>query len=530
MNSPLGKVARRYPFVNLLELDLPTGKDGFLATNSLLAFSIILIRAYAAAFQQKDNLPQQLAQLLGFPSRFSEIRDRLRNSCLGLWEKETLVVLHSSSTRSAALDLESKFTEAALGNTQVSDYRNFAHGRHHWLAKRGENTGVLALITEDDEPLAEATLKLIPQEIKIVRIDVRGSGGNAILSSLVFVLLLVGLAGKYQGIDPGCPRVARFGRKLYNLDGFRFLPERSVNGLRRNEKCAIERKAGTEVEDLIRLGELEYWVKAYRSFITKLAKARFMAIALDFDGTLCDPCDRYTGLREDISKELIKLLDAGGMIGIATGRGKSVRESLRSHIPKSLWKQVLIGCYNGADIGLLNDDDHPQPSDEVFEPLKRVTTAIKASQTLSRLAKSTFRKYQITIEPLSHSSDGLVWDLASQLVRKVNNSGVTVLRSSHSIDIVASIISKQRIIDALKNFRQHNGSDAILCIGDRGKWPGNDFDLLSEPYSLSVDQVSSDTETCWNISPPGYRGVQATLCYLRALSSVGNVFRLSLHK
>ena len=60
----------------------------------------------------------------------------------------------------------------------------------------------------------------------------------------------------------------------------------------------------------------------------------------------------------------------------------------------------------------------------------------------------------------------------------------------------------------------------ILTIGDRGKWPGNDAALLKEPLSLSVDEVSYSPETCWNLSPAGVRGVQATLLYLKKLNSV----------
>ena len=48
-----------------------------------------------------------------------------------------------------------------LGNVQISDFRNFAHGRHHWLAKRRETTGVLALLTPEDEATAKATVQLI---------------------------------------------------------------------------------------------------------------------------------------------------------------------------------------------------------------------------------------------------------------------------------------------------------------------------------------------------------------------------------
>src|SRR5207244_3270959 len=83
--------------------------------------------------------------------------------CQVLWKRPTVIVLYGPETYPAAVDLESKFTEAALGSTQLADYRNFAHGRHHWLAKRGTDTGVLAIVTDGDRELAESTLTLLPR-------------------------------------------------------------------------------------------------------------------------------------------------------------------------------------------------------------------------------------------------------------------------------------------------------------------------------------------------------------------------------
>ena len=55
-----------------------------------------------------------------------------------------------------------------------------------------------------------------------------------------------------------------------------------------------------------------------------------------------------------------------------------------------------------------------------------------------------------------------------------------------------------------------------MTIGDLGKAPGNDFELLAEPFSLSVDQVSEASATCWNLAPIGCHGANALLGYLRA--------------
>ena len=49
-------------------------------------------------------------------------------------------------------------------------------------------------------------------------------------------------------------------------------------------------------------------------------------------------------------------------IGIATGRGKSVRKSLQKALPATLWDRVVVGYYNGAEIGMLGDDTCPDDS------------------------------------------------------------------------------------------------------------------------------------------------------------------------
>ena len=54
--SPLSRLVETYRYVDLFDFNLPGGKDGFLATNSLLAFSVILCRAYAQVFPTGDEL------------------------------------------------------------------------------------------------------------------------------------------------------------------------------------------------------------------------------------------------------------------------------------------------------------------------------------------------------------------------------------------------------------------------------------------------------------------------------------------
>ena len=61
--------------------------------------------------------------------------------------------------------------------------------------------------------------------------------------------------------------------------------------------------------------------------------------------------------------------------------------------------------------------------------------------------------------------------------------------------------------------------DTTLCIGDYGSVEGNDYELLTSMYSLSVDKVSKNTESCWNIAPSGIYGLDATLYYLSRMKA-----------
>jgi hypothetical protein len=136
-NSPLARASREYSNLDRFEFRPPAGKDGFLATNSLLATAILVARGYHSPNDASSELPETLADVAYGGQTAEDYLSWLEEASAPLWRRETLVVLYGPSTQAAAVDLESKFTEAALGQVQLADYRNFAHGRHHWLAKNG---------------------------------------------------------------------------------------------------------------------------------------------------------------------------------------------------------------------------------------------------------------------------------------------------------------------------------------------------------------------------------------------------------
>lgn len=521
VESLVGKLADNFSYVDKIELPVPCGKDGFLATNSLLAFCVVMARAYEAVFNVPQQIPRTLGQLLQSPSGVKAFRSDLERRCSPLWLRENLVVLHSPALASAARDIESRFTEAALGPVQTADYRHFAHGRHHWLAKRGDSTAVLSLATEADSELAMKTLRLLPSGIPVLRLSFDQGLLTSALQALCTGIFVAGLAGKARGIDPGRPGVPPFGRKIYNLGP---VPRRYKN-VSSQAAVAVERKLACIGMDSIDSDMLELWNRHYYSFISTLKAQIFHGLVLDYDGTLCDDHRRFVGPDTAVTKAIVRVLRHGIPLGIATGRGDSVRQDLRRCIPSSLHRNILVGYYNGSQIGLLNDDAQPARI-PTAKPLTDFMLVLERDAQLQKLAKCSATAFQISIRPKATVSLECVWSLLAETKERIKACEIRFVRSAHSIDVVTQDASKHRVLEALRRHHHLDANAPLLCIGDRGRLPGNDYELLSVPSSLSVDEVSTSPETCWNLASLGHRGTYALLDYFAAFRFRGANFQV----
>jgi hypothetical protein len=320
--------------------------------------------------------------------------------------------------------------------------------------------------------------------------------------------------------------VPQFGRKIYHFRAFAPGNEPQV-ALPAVEAAAIERKTGASVATLRARGTLERWRVSYGDFRGRLARTRFRGIVLDYDGTLCHQASRFDPLPDAVGRQLNRLLRAGIVLGVATGRGKSVKTTLRQAIRRRYWERLLVGYYNGGDVASLADDTRPDNTEAVMPALQPVVDVV-AKAIDPNAAKITLRLPQITIEPGPDANTDELWNLLQHLIYAVGAPGVAAVRSSHSMDVMAPGVSKRSVVDRVRQLVARAPDTPILCVGDRGLWPGNDYSLLDTLYSLSVDEVSPDPRSCWNLAQPGRRGPQATLDYLEQLAVDGTGLRLGL--
>ncbi|MDE0243592.1 MAG: hypothetical protein OYG31_02685 [Candidatus Kaiserbacteria bacterium] len=512
--NKLTREAQTHPRVVVHAATPPTGKDGFLATNTLLATEVWLARAYANAFSSIEDMPHSSDLLLYDGLGQAEFEQKMQDTLRGFEEKQTVIALHDGWGSAAATDAESKLSEAGLVNAQLSDYRNFAHGRHNWLDKNKHSTGVIALVTPRCSNIASKTIGLIPDDVTVARLVSSFDGPAASLSLLVKVMHTVKFFGVARQIDPGRPRVARFGSRMYHLRMSR------VNRGVSERECIILARKCPSAKGSSAISKLN----SLRRFVRRVEGAKFSGVVFDYDGTICDPENRHRGASPEIIKYAIQMLKSKISVGVATGRGASVREDLQRAVPKKYWRRLLIGYHNGASTGYLDDDSVPDDDAPMNAHLKALRLLIQRQGKNLTDCNISERPHQISIRFPKMSAA----DLATIIgLDDRTDSGVRIVESGHSVDIIPADVTKINILAGMRTEMTHDDPQ-ILCIGDRGKWPGNDFEMLKTRYSLSVDEVSDDPDSCWNTLPPNVRGEAGTLEYLRGAEIYDKYFMLYL--
>ena len=88
---------------------------------------MILARAYGQASGGRAVLPASYEEVAGTVRVGGAEFAQLDQTTAPLWARRDLIVLHGSTAQAGAADLESRFSEAALGPVLLADYRNFAH-------------------------------------------------------------------------------------------------------------------------------------------------------------------------------------------------------------------------------------------------------------------------------------------------------------------------------------------------------------------------------------------------------------------
>lgn len=496
-------------------------KDGFLSTHSLIAVIAALLQSVhhllygmQEAYSPLTDFINEL-RLRRLPSRIQEYTEAFGR----VTASDTVILLADPRLKAAAVALETSLWETGICPVQLTDFRNFAHGRHVWIHKRAAETFVLSLTGRQSSSSWSEIEDNLPQSLRRHQIDYGNTGRLQQASAIIDALMIVEAIGAATDVDPAKPGVGPFARAIY--DGFALKTTAGQLSRPVRSKLRALRKFGTsDVE----------WdpVAGFQTFSDRLRSARFHGLVLDYDGTVVPTVARLGDPAKELIGELERLMDCGLKLGFATGRGGSVGKKLREAIDERFHSSILVGYYNGGYIRPLDDDIESNPPAEAAAIRQMTIWANERNHLLLKPVKPD-NKVQISISiDDSENSQQFVDDLKHAPL--VLSKEVSIVFSEHSVDIGLPGNSKLNVVSAL-GLSTSSDQSHILCVGDSGALHGNDFDLLGHAHGVSVRDVCHRQDVCWSVFDAIIDGPDALHRILRALTRVNDgIFQLDVQK
>jgi HAD superfamily hydrolase (TIGR01484 family) len=520
--SPLIDSISKLTDVTAHVFELPE-KDGYLATNSLLMDAVLVARAYEELDSASLHIPSEITGLHLDGTTIDGWIEKGAAFAAQAASRGNIIILFSPLLRSIASDLESKLSESALLYCQLADIRSFAHGRHFWLAKRAPECSILALVDPALQKLWDSMSSLLPANIPKMTMALEGHAPRDLLAGLVAEMRLVSSLAAQLRQDPGSPDVPQFGRDLHYISIAGLIPvpaEPADHG-----EDAKYKVLGAHWPNIDRRAPMQ---RSRESFADSLSNQILRAIVFDYDGVLCSSRRDDAQISEPILKQLLRLIEAGVLIGIASGRGGSVQETLRRSLPTSAWPKVQLGLYNA---GWIADVAGELPADqkisEYLSHVTRIVNRLKSSGVPIETVRPT-HPFQVSVRFHEgiHGEDN--WFVVADALREAGLDLSRLVHSKHSVDILAPGVNKTHLVaHMVKQFKIDPYQ--VLTMGDQGAWPGNDSSLLEHRYSLSVDAPSRRLDRGWKLAPAYKRDVDATLWYLERIHLLnGGTFVLNV--
>ena len=482
-------------------------KDGYLATNSMLMNAILVARSYSELEDESFSVPGSISDLQLKGSTIDDWIGQADEFVAKAVTRSGVIVVYSPQLQAIATDLESKLSESAITYCQLADIRSFAHGRHLWCSRRPDDCAILAITEPTLDGLWQHMAGLIPKEIPILEMSLRGSRPWDLITGLVAQMHLVSRFASHMSLDPGKPKVEQFGRELYYSDLSEKIP--SFVNIKKTEQSKLE-VIGCKWPSKPSSGGLR---RKEKDFLRGVEQSSFKAAVFDYDGTLCSSQRKNEPPSEEILKKMIWLAERGILVGVASGRGRTIKEYFENLIPKNLWSNFVMGLYNsGAIVELGVDVERGKNVSEFLSHSSRIIRELKSYGVPIEKIKET-QPFQLSVRFREGISTSDMWFVLADAHRQAGLDVSRLVCSKHSIDVLGEGVGKYQLLSYIIHKRRINPYK-IITFGDQGAWPGNDAALLEHRYSLSVDIPSRRMDRGWKLSPMHKRDIDATIWYL----------------
>ncbi len=484
-------------------------KDGYLATHSLISTCTAI---FLAASVLSDGNEPQVGLVSQLEAHLLQCQDTKKRSELAasfarIPVASTVILIADPSLRPVSCLLETSMWETALSSVQVTDMRNFAHGRHAWLHHHTKDTFILALTGQHSQASWSRIEVAIGSAQSPLTFSYRDCGRKQNLFGIIDGLFWLEAMGLAKSVDPAKPGIADFGRSIYE--------DTSLSELANELPAPVRQKLGAAAQSETVFYTTNDVRKAFATKLETLRTGEIGALVLDYDGTVVSTDQRFQPPRRDIIGELIRLQCLGVAIAFASGRGGSLGQELRSVFPDEVLSKIVVGYFNGGHIISADKDlDIQRPKQDPV--IIDVAQWLANDPSLMRTKNLDPKEIQLSI---AHKDINNPAAFLQDLERcpAIAQDSARVVASGHSFDVIPITSNKLNVVHALQ--KKVGDRKAVFSLGDSGTTIGNDYDLLARDFGLSVDRVCPDLQGCWSLYGARHTGPDALLKILRAVIS-----------
>lgn len=520
--SPDGSVARwiREHGGEVLVFPVAVLKDGYLASHSLIASVVgIFLAAEDLGDVQSESSLDVLIDSLNHNLN-PKVRANRQQEIANLTNGATIIAIIDPLLMPLRALIETSIWEAAICPIQVTDMRNFGHGRHSWLHHYGDQTWIFTATGILSRVSWEVIHSAMPEQTPVIVNDYGSCGRLETAKAVIDGLGWIEAMGANVGIDPGKPGTGEFAGAMYD--------DESLNDLAVQLSPPIRQKLSAAVMRGTRSLDVAQTANNFNRYVRNLCNTDIGGLVLDYDGTVVTTEGRFEPADAAIVKELVRIHSLGVVIAFASGRGKSLGRDLRRVLPRSMAAETVVGYYNGGHLRMASVDidatsERPEPNSCILE----IAHWMETQPNLLRPCNLELKEVQVTV----NKSDILrphtfVQELCQ--CSAIAEGRAAVVASAHSYDVIPSTSSKLRVLEVVTD---RVGTDrAVVSIGDSGAQMGNDHALISGPYGVSVGAISDDPAGCWSLFGTLTTGPAALLRILKAVVPLeGGGIRLCQH-
>ncbi|HEC37758.1 hypothetical protein LCGC14_0459940 [marine sediment metagenome] len=223
LNSLLASKIKNSKNNFILPVITPKEERGFVGVYSMFSSLCIL-----AKFLYKEEWDEKYTEFLLQKNLKNLIERHMKHilddiyqklNMLHIKDKFHIVALGTNWAEPALIDLESKIVECNLGTIEVSELKNYTHGRYINLFKNPDNRIVVIFKTPETKDLAEFIDKKLSKVSPVVSLETNSNDFIGMVDLHIQMLVFVNALGKIYNQDPSKPGFPNEAKGLYNWNG-----------------------------------------------------------------------------------------------------------------------------------------------------------------------------------------------------------------------------------------------------------------------------------------------------------------------